>query len=74
MDPRAAVAVDGTIDGAKVTSVTGRILTAPAVDTHNTFDAPNRVQPAPFDGATLRDSALTVRLPPRSVVVLALGP
>ena len=74
LDPRAAVAVEGTIEGAKLASVTGRVLTAPAVDAHNTFEAPNRVQPAAFGGATLRNSALTVQLPPRSVVVLALAP
>jgi alpha-N-arabinofuranosidase len=68
------VAVEGTIEGAKLASVTGRVLTAPAVDAHNTFEAPNRVQPAAFGGATLRNSALTVQLPPRSVVVLALAP
>jgi alpha-N-arabinofuranosidase len=43
------------------------------MDARNTFDAPNRVQPAAFAGATLRDSSLTVELPARSVVVLTLA-
>jgi alpha-N-arabinofuranosidase len=73
LDPKAAATVEGRIDGAKFTSVTGRILTAPAMDAHNTFDAPNRVQPAAFTGATLQDSSLKARLPPRSVVVLTLA-
>jgi len=38
---------------------------------HNTFDEPNRVRPARFDGATLRPGGMTVRLPAKSVVVLS---
>jgi alpha-L-arabinofuranosidase len=72
LDPKSAASVDARIDGQKFTSVSGRILTAPAMDTHNTFDAPNRVQPAAFTGATLQDSSLKAQLPPRSVVVLTL--
>jgi alpha-N-arabinofuranosidase len=76
LDPKAVAAVDARIDapgGQKFTSVSGRVLTAPAMDTHNTFDAPNRVQPAAFTGATLQDSLLKAQLPPRSVVVLTLA-
>jgi alpha-N-arabinofuranosidase len=73
LDPKAAASVEARIEGHKATSISGRILTAPAMDTHNTFDAPNRVQPAAFSGATLQDSNLKVQLPPRSVVVLTLA-
>ena len=73
LDPNAAVAVEANIEGQTFTSVTGRVLTADVLDAHNTFDAPNRVQPAAFTGATLQDSALEVQLPPRSVVVLTLS-
>jgi alpha-N-arabinofuranosidase len=52
--------------------VSGRILTAPAMTAHNTFDAPHAVEPAPFQGATLSGSQLSVALPPMSVVVLEL--
>ncbi len=73
LDPKSAAAVEARVDGAAFASVSGRVLTAPAMDTHNTFDAPNRVQPAAFSGATLQGSSLKVQLPPRSVVVLALS-
>ena len=43
------------------------------MDAHNTFAAPDRVQPTAFGGATLQGPILRARLPPRSVVVLALG-
>jgi alpha-L-arabinofuranosidase len=66
LDPTVAVAVKGSIEGQELTSVTGRVLTADALDAHNTFDAPSRVRPADLTGATLRDSTLAARLPPRS--------
>jgi len=73
MDPSAALAVQARIDGPKLGAVAGRILTADALDAHNTFDAPERVRPTAFTGATLRDATLEARLPPRSVVVLTLS-
>jgi alpha-N-arabinofuranosidase len=73
LDAKAAVSVEAKIEGRKFTAVTGRVLAGDALDAHNTFDAPNRVQPAAFTGATLRDTALQIRLPPRSVVVLTLA-
>jgi alpha-L-arabinofuranosidase len=49
------------------------VLTAPAMQAHNTFEAPETVKPAPFDGATLATAGtLTVSLPAKSVVVLEL--
>ncbi len=51
-------------------SVTGEILTADALQDHNTFDAPNRVQPASFDSARLADGTLRLTVPPFSVIVL----
>jgi len=53
-------------------AVAGRVLTATAIDAHNTFDAPNAVQPAAFGGASLKGDTLAVRLPAKAVVVLAL--
>ncbi len=53
-------------------AATGRVLTATAMDAHNTFDAPNAVQPAAFTGASLKGDTLEVKLPAKSVVVLAL--
>jgi alpha-N-arabinofuranosidase len=75
LDPRAAVSVEARIvpEGSKFTSVSGRVLTAPAMDSRNTFEAPNSVQPAAFSGAKLQDSSLKAQLPPRSVVVLTLA-
>ncbi len=71
-NPHAAVTVDCTLAGMTAKSVTGRILTAPAMNAHNTFAAPDTVKPQPFTGATLVAGKLSVALPAMSVVVLAL--
>jgi alpha-N-arabinofuranosidase len=53
-------------------SVTGRVLTAPHITAHNTFEAPNQVCPAVFEGMSRRGDELTLRLPAKSVTVLAV--
>jgi len=71
-DPDAQATVACSVVGALPSGVSGRILTAPAMTSHNTFDAPHAVEPAPFAGATFSGGELSVALPPMSVVVLEL--
>src|SRR5258708_16120098 len=59
------------LQGAKFTSVTGRILTSSTVQDHNTFEAPNKIKPEVFKGASLSTN-LKLKIPPFSVVVLEL--
>jgi alpha-N-arabinofuranosidase len=47
-------------------------LTAPKVDSINTFDAPNTVAPKPV-AAKVQGGKLTLRLEPKSVTVIAVG-
>jgi alpha-N-arabinofuranosidase len=70
--PAQAATLGVKIAGITAKSATGRVLTAPAMNTHNTFEAPNAVQPAAFSGATLKGDMLEVTLPAKSVVVLVL--
>jgi len=67
-----AVTVQTAIAGHAAKSVSGRVLTADALNTHNTFDNPDAIAPKPFDDAKLNGDTLTVTLPAKSVVVLAL--
>lgn len=53
-------------------AVRGRILTADAVDAHNTFADPDRVKPKPFTGTSQVDGSLVVELPAKAVVVLEM--
>jgi alpha-L-arabinofuranosidase len=70
--PDGPVTVSCEIAGASVGSVTGRILTAPSMTSHNTFDAPDAVRPAPFTGTSVSGNRVSATLPPLSVVVLEL--
>ncbi|GBG12328.1 alpha-N-arabinofuranosidase [Paenibacillus agaridevorans] len=52
--------------------VSGTELTASAMDAHNTFEQPEVVKPAPFNGFSLEETTLRVKLSPMSVTVLQL--
>ncbi|WOC32028.1 MULTISPECIES: alpha-N-arabinofuranosidase [Caproicibacterium] len=51
--------------------VSARIL-AGAMDAHNTFDAPNAVQPEPFDKVTVKGETLTFTMPACSIVEITV--
>ncbi|MEZ0470435.1 alpha-N-arabinofuranosidase [Luteimonas salinilitoris] len=72
LDANRGAAVSVRLQGHDATRVSGRILTAPAIDSHNTFDQPETVKPADFDGARVDGGQLTVDLPAKSVVMLQL--
>jgi alpha-N-arabinofuranosidase len=74
-NPHEPVSVACKIAGAQPKTVAGRLLTAPEMDSHNTFAAPDAVHPEPFTGARIEGDSLRLTLPPKSVVVLDLhGP
>jgi alpha-N-arabinofuranosidase len=72
LNPNAGTRVTIRLTGVSGSRVSGRVLTAPAMNAHNTFDAPNTIMPVAFRDATLRAGVLTVELPAKSVVVLSL--
>jgi alpha-N-arabinofuranosidase len=72
LDPDAGRTIAVDLRGATVSAVTGQILTAATMNAHNTFDAPNTIQPVPFRGARLSGGKLTIDLPAKSVVALEL--
>jgi alpha-N-arabinofuranosidase len=65
---------DVSIDISKynLTSVTGRILSSAKIQDHNTFEKPEKIKPATFSGASIKNNLLSLKLPPFSVVVLEL--
>ncbi|GAM05650.1 hypothetical protein MBENS4_2648 [Novosphingobium sp. MBES04] len=71
-DAKEANTVTIALDGVKAGKVSGRILTAGAINAHNTFENPEAVKPAAFNGARVKGGTLTVTLPAKSVVVLEL--
>ena len=71
-DPHEAADVGVAVAGVRAVSATGSVLTAAAMDAHNTFAVPDAVAPAPL-AARIADGKVIVRLPPKSVAVLAIG-
>jgi alpha-L-arabinofuranosidase len=69
LDPDRPARVATNLKGA----VQGTLLTAAAMDAHNSFAQPNAVAPVPY-GAAPRDGALSFELPPKSIVVVTATP
>jgi alpha-N-arabinofuranosidase len=72
LDPHNAVHLAVKLPGVQAHAVSGRVLTAPAIDAVNTFERPDAVHPQPFDGARLSAGGLSATLPAKSLVVLDL--
>ncbi len=71
-DPDNPETVTVKLAGVAASGVTGQIITAPDMHAFNSFDRPDAVRPATFDGARIAGDTLTVTLPAKSVVVLGL--
>ncbi len=73
LDPAKAVQLDLRLSGMSPKQVSGRLLTAAAVNSVNTFENPRTVVPVEYSGATVRDQgAVKAVLPAKSVTVLDL--
>jgi alpha-N-arabinofuranosidase len=67
LDPHRAAHVATGLSG----TATGQILTGPAMDTHNTFAAPDTIHPIAYSGRS-EGGKLTFALPAKSVAVVAI--
>ena len=72
LDPGKSHDVFLELRGAKASKVTGRVLTAPAMNARNTFENPEAVKPAEFREASVAPDggSIETTLPPMSIVVL----
>jgi alpha-N-arabinofuranosidase len=73
VDPNRPVTIAARVAGVVPRSAAGRTLTAPRVDSVNTFDAPSTVAPKPIAG-TVEGDTVKLTLAPRSVTVVAIRP
>jgi alpha-N-arabinofuranosidase len=71
VDPNRTVEIEVNINGIAAKSAAGETLTAPRVDSVNTFDAPNTVVPKPFS-AKAQGGKLSLKLEPKSVAVVSV--
>lgn len=71
LDPDQPVDIETSLTGITAKSAKGETLTAPKVDSVNTFDAPNTVVPKQVF-AKVVDGKLNLKLEPKSVTVLSV--
>jgi len=55
--------------GGDFKEVSARILTAPELNTHNTFEKPEEVKPAEFKDVKLKKNILSLDMPAKSIIV-----
>lgn len=72
IDPNRPVTLDLALSGVTARGATGTVLTAPRVDSVNTFAAPDAVRPVPISGR-IQGGKVSVTLPAKSVAVLAIA-
>jgi len=72
LDPQKKITIRTSLPGIKFGAVQGQVLTASKFNDFNSFDQPNKVRPATFNGAKKDGSDLVVEMPAMSVVVLEL--
>jgi alpha-L-arabinofuranosidase len=70
-DPSKAVDVAVNVAGTKVKAAAGKVLTAAAMDAHNTFQHPQAIRPAAYS-ARAAGGTLSIKLPAKAVIVVAL--
>jgi len=71
VDPNQPAEIKVSLAGINAKSASGETLTAPKVDSVNTFDVPNTVVPKPVS-AKAQDGKLTLELAPKSVTRIAV--
>jgi alpha-N-arabinofuranosidase len=72
LNPNAPAEVTCELQGAKAQTLAGRILTAPEITAHNTFEHPEAVNPSEFTAFRATDTGFVTTLPAKSVVVLEI--
>jgi alpha-N-arabinofuranosidase len=71
-NPGRSAEVALNIPGQSIKAVKGNVLTADAMDTHNTFKSPQAIKPASFSAAAGADGKLTVKVPAKAVIVVSV--
>ncbi len=72
LDPAQPAEVGCRLEGAQAKRLSGRVLTAAAMNAHNTFEQPDAVKTEEFKDFKLADGGFSVSMPAKSVVVLAV--
>lgn len=68
--PHKNIALECELRGVRASRISGKILTASQLNSHNTFDQPDNVIITDFNKASLKNNVLKVEMPAKSIVVL----
>jgi len=72
IDANKSQEVSIAIRGIKPGAVSGRILSSPRLQDHNTFENPEKIKPLSYKGAMVSGGELKLTLPPASVIALEI--
>jgi alpha-N-arabinofuranosidase len=72
LDPNRAAEITAKVIGPSVSKISGELLTASTMNAMNTFDNPNALRPAPFNGYRIQDAQVILSIPPKSVVMFEI--
>ena len=73
LDPGKAAPIVCELKGTTPKKVLGKILTAAAMTSHNTFENPEAIKPAAFTGIRLKKNTISATLPAKSIVVSSVN-
>lgn len=72
-NPNKDIPVSLFVRGMKGGTLSARVLQGDAMNAHNTFAQPNRVEPKPFHGVTQNAEGLALVMPRMAVVAVEVG-
>jgi alpha-L-arabinofuranosidase len=73
LNPTKSITITCPLIGETFKKITGEVLTAGEMNSYNTFENPDAVKPAAFNGFTMKEGLLSIAMPSKSVVVLELS-
>jgi len=73
LDPKMPAELNCELQGAKAQQISGRVLSAPEMTAHNTFEQPEQIKPVPFGACKTTETGFAATLPAKSVVVLEVS-
>jgi alpha-N-arabinofuranosidase len=72
LNPNEVAELNCELRGVNASRISGRVLTAPSMNIHNTFDNPDQVKPADFKAIYMNEKGFFATLLPMSVTVLTI--
>lgn len=72
ISPNDSLSISCDLRGTMRNMVSGTILTYDAMNSHNTFNCPDRIHPTEFNDASITNNMLSLAIPPKSIVLLEM--